>query len=537
MQRNGATQDQVTAKTDQYRTALLNAAIQIGYTRDDAQRYVDTVLRTPSDRATTFHNNALAAKADIDAYAGSLHATQGTYVATVIANLNPAQQAINQFLINNSAIRIALQAGADIGNLVARAEGGINLAVPMAAGGMRTMDPGIADVIPPNTPTLVGDNKRFNESYIPWDPGSHRAQQVFDMTAVALHRTVVPMADGGLVGQPPLAQQQPVPALVRAEQVDAARQLTQAATEAAKQMRAFTDATRVSADTQTRTVNIVSRDQQQATAAETTVTDIATRAAHQTGLLDQVGRAAVDSQTRFRDEITTSATRVDVFGVALRSLAELLPHALPVQHPAAAAVPPAAPPAPVPAPAAPAGVAPPVGDAADRATQQLDLFTTSLHNITVQQQRTVTDIASTTLTQLHALSRVPPLQRLQADASTTPRRTIPDTGPLVAAVGQRGPLTAAPGAGPGQRAVNIATATVERLVVIQQQPGATASGGDHPGQQLSQQAVQGISAAVQDGVGKVMNSALSNARLRLEDDGRGGVARIVNRQNRALSRA
>jgi hypothetical protein len=210
MLKNGATQVDITKKADEYRITLFNQALQIGYTKDQAQHYVDTVLTIPPNRNTTFTNNAGIATAATQNYINSLHLAQGNYVANIIANVDPAQQLINNFIRNNEALQITLQLAAGVGAVAnrPRATGGIDLVAPMAAGGFRAMDSGVANIVSPNTPTLIGDHTSVNESYIPWNR-TRRTDQIFDATAVGIDRVVLPrgapkpMADGGTVENRP----------------------------------------------------------------------------------------------------------------------------------------------------------------------------------------------------------------------------------------------------------------------------------------------------------------------------------------------
>ena len=82
------------------------------------------------------------------------------------------------------------------GGTVVRARGGINV-LGMAVGGV--LPSNIASVVKPSTPVMMGDNQKFDESYIPHDPTSTRAQQIFDATGKALGRNVLPQGATGTV--------------------------------------------------------------------------------------------------------------------------------------------------------------------------------------------------------------------------------------------------------------------------------------------------------------------------------------------------
>lgn len=165
----GAGVDAVTAKERVYRDSLIQAAIQTGMTREEARRYVDQLHLIPPHIATK-----------------------------VTADTGPASREIDAFIRSAQGRRIILQAQVETGNITAlgvRAAGGIDYR-PMAAGGLRSMASGIANVVPARTPTLIGDHPSVPESYIPHNrsPRSHR---ILDVTAAAMGRTILPMAAGG----------------------------------------------------------------------------------------------------------------------------------------------------------------------------------------------------------------------------------------------------------------------------------------------------------------------------------------------------
>lgn len=189
MQKNGATAQDVAIKEDYYKNALYNTAIQIGYTKDQAQRYVDQLHLVPNDVNTNVGLNIGDAARTLQGYVNNI---------AWLRNLGPIQTVLN-----------LQQQISGIVNAPPRAQGSIDfirpqiaMATGMADGGMldvrgKAMVSNLAAIVKPNTPTLVGDNKQFNESYIPLDPSSARSQAIFDLTAKALNRIVLPQGSTG----------------------------------------------------------------------------------------------------------------------------------------------------------------------------------------------------------------------------------------------------------------------------------------------------------------------------------------------------
>lgn len=82
---------------------------------------------------------------------------------------------------------------------IKHALGGIDRVVGMAAGGVRSMAAGIANVVSPNTPTLIGDRKQDDEAYIPINKDP-RSIAILTQTAAQMGFRITPMAMGGLSG-------------------------------------------------------------------------------------------------------------------------------------------------------------------------------------------------------------------------------------------------------------------------------------------------------------------------------------------------
>ena len=80
-----------------------------------------------------------------------------------------------------------------------RAMGAIDRIRGMATGGIRGMAAGYANVVAPNTPTLIGDRKKDDEAYIPIN-NSSRSVAILTETAARMGFALQPMASGGIVG-------------------------------------------------------------------------------------------------------------------------------------------------------------------------------------------------------------------------------------------------------------------------------------------------------------------------------------------------
>lgn len=164
MQKQGATQDEINAKIAQHRDQLIATGIQMGWSRDQAIDYVNHLNLVPGQVNTT---------------------------ATL--DVREATRILNEWIASAQGRQVILQVSADTSTIAPpRAAGGIDVR-PMAGGGFR------ASVVSANTPTLIGDHPSVPESYIPWDR-SARSYSILGVTAAAMGRRVLPMADGGTVG-------------------------------------------------------------------------------------------------------------------------------------------------------------------------------------------------------------------------------------------------------------------------------------------------------------------------------------------------
>lgn len=193
MTKQGATQDDITAKAATYRRELFDSAIQIGMTRDQAQHYVDTLHLGVGLFPATMALQLGMSQIDADRYVNTLHGGMGIFPAQMTLDTSPATIALQQWIRSADSQRVVLQVSADTSRIAPpRASGGIDVR-PMAGGGFR------ASVVPANTPTLIGDHPYVPESYIPWD-NSASSRHITDITAASQGRQVVPMAFGGTVG-------------------------------------------------------------------------------------------------------------------------------------------------------------------------------------------------------------------------------------------------------------------------------------------------------------------------------------------------
>lgn len=193
MTKQGATQDDITAKAAAYRKELFDSAIQIGMTRDQAQHYVDTLHLGTGVFPATMALQLGMSQIDADRYVNTLHGGMGVFPAQMTLDTSPATIALQQWIRSADSQQVVLQVSADTSRIApVRAAGGIDVR-PMAGGGFR------ASVVPANTPTLIGDHPSVPESYIPWDR-SARSYSILGVTASAMGRRVVPMADGGTIG-------------------------------------------------------------------------------------------------------------------------------------------------------------------------------------------------------------------------------------------------------------------------------------------------------------------------------------------------
>lgn len=192
MQKNGATQDQVTQKTQYYHDKLETVAQQLGMTKKDADNYVGALNLIPSDKTTTTHSNVTPMTDLTNQYVNAIKGVPNDWNTNFTSNLGVQMAALQDYINHIGYLKnlTPIQTTIDIAQSIPHALGGIDI-VGMAEGGLRTMTAGVANIVGPNTPTLIGDNKSVNESYIPWIANS-RTDEILDETAQALGRTILP---------------------------------------------------------------------------------------------------------------------------------------------------------------------------------------------------------------------------------------------------------------------------------------------------------------------------------------------------------
>ncbi|MFC7430978.1 MULTISPECIES: phage tail tape measure protein [unclassified Agrococcus] len=208
----GDSQAELSARYNESRDALLLQLEAMGYTREEAQALIDTVMQTPTDAVTAYGSNAQEEQARVQALADRIVTLpDGSIVVT--ANTTPAQDDLNNWIThaNGRRVRVIVEtatpgtfqvAGT---NLQLNALGGITEF--MAAGGIRgsgltPMAP-LAQMVPPKTWRVVGDRSDVDELYAPLD-GSPRSWALL-MEGLRRMPGVMPMADGGVLASTPAA--------------------------------------------------------------------------------------------------------------------------------------------------------------------------------------------------------------------------------------------------------------------------------------------------------------------------------------------
>lgn len=179
--------EEVRGRAVAHRDELIRVAREMGFSEEEARRYVDRLFQIPND------------------------------IETIIrADTGPAQENINRLVRGNDGRLINIVAAVHTqtgvttyrpvsGGRAFQAEGGI--LAPMAAGGLlmangaglQPMSGRVADVVDPNTWRIIGDRMNGRESFIPHD-GSARSLSILEQTAREMGFDLVPLAEGGLLG-------------------------------------------------------------------------------------------------------------------------------------------------------------------------------------------------------------------------------------------------------------------------------------------------------------------------------------------------
>jgi hypothetical protein len=185
------------AKLEELRGALVNQAVQTGFSRDAVSGLIDTILQVPADTTTAAHLNDLATPG-LTAVNSFLDRTNGR-VATVTVN-SVTNEIVNRILNNQSSTyRGEAPSGGNLVGLpkLGGAIGGVLNAY--ASGGFEPMRGGIAQVVGPNTWRVIGDRVTDDEAYIPIND-DRRSQDILSITAARMgYGLVKAFAGGGYV--------------------------------------------------------------------------------------------------------------------------------------------------------------------------------------------------------------------------------------------------------------------------------------------------------------------------------------------------
>lgn len=173
----GDSQEDLTARYNEGREALIRQLEQMGLTRDQAERLAAAYVAIP-----------------------------GRVDTVVAANTREAQAAVDGFFVANNGRRINVYVDANGGKTYQVAGTGVKfnaaggVLTPMAAGGIpgTPLDP-VAQMVPPGTLRVVGDRMDVDEAYVPLD-GSARSWAIL---REALRRMPGGMADGGVTADAP----------------------------------------------------------------------------------------------------------------------------------------------------------------------------------------------------------------------------------------------------------------------------------------------------------------------------------------------
>ncbi len=158
----GASTDEVTRKDAALRESFIRTAMQMGFSRAEAERLADAILGIPGERITK-----------------------------ITADTGPADSAIGRFLSHWQGMTLT----AGTGTWVVRPEamGGI-VAAAFAPGGF--MSSRRAEVVPPRTPRIIGDRVTDDEAFIPINR-SARSQSIWVETGRRMG--MLPMAAGDVI--------------------------------------------------------------------------------------------------------------------------------------------------------------------------------------------------------------------------------------------------------------------------------------------------------------------------------------------------
>lgn len=169
MRDNGAAVGEVSARHNEMREDLIRVAGQMGFTREEARKLAERYLAVPKEIYTEARLDTTKATQRMNQWLREANGKQVVWVANM---MTPQGVPIRQL------------GGGAAGAVVH----------PMAAGGM--LRGGIAQVVPPNTPRLIGDRLVGDEFYLP-DDDTPRSMAIGAEWARRRRMMLVPMAAGG----------------------------------------------------------------------------------------------------------------------------------------------------------------------------------------------------------------------------------------------------------------------------------------------------------------------------------------------------
>ena len=197
----GESQEELVGRYNASTAALVGQLTQMGLTEEEARALIDTVMETPTWKATEFGSNAEDQQAKVQALNDRVTSLDdGTIVITT--DTTQAEAAMTAFMQRWNGDTVNLRATGDsrLGSGILQAAGGV--VEFMAQGGMRGLTPmsHTAQVVPPSTWRVVGDRGDVPESFIPID-GSARSMSILLETMRRMG--VMPMAAGGITAPEP----------------------------------------------------------------------------------------------------------------------------------------------------------------------------------------------------------------------------------------------------------------------------------------------------------------------------------------------
>jgi len=208
----GESQDELTARYNASKDALVGQMVQMGLTEEEARALIDTVLETPASATTQFGSNAADQQAKVQTLNDRITTLDDGSVV-IRSNATSEQAKVQSFRNRMVSLpdktvfinQVWRQTGARLAEVRAAYNAQGNILEFMAQGGMHGLTPmsHTAQVVPPSTWRVVGDRGDVPESFIPID-GSARSMSILLETMRRMG--VMPMATGGItVSNPGIA--------------------------------------------------------------------------------------------------------------------------------------------------------------------------------------------------------------------------------------------------------------------------------------------------------------------------------------------